>query len=83
MLEEKISNAIKRGILTIGALGIIAGCDGGICAAPAQTYVHKSEINYSIDRNAIIGESAEYYVLASCRDECTYQPDSDCCWCPD
>ncbi len=82
MLEKKLKE-VKTKIMVAGITTMLAACGGGTCMEPEYGIKQKAEI--SAANTYVLGPAQQQgsYATASCRSGCTYNSDSDCCWCPD
>lgn len=86
MLEHKM----KMALVGLGALLAVAGgaCENKLCFSADNTKVEQVEQGL---KDQYAPNSSEYAAAVQaqcaddncCREGCTYDPQVECCWCPD
>ena len=85
---EKILGKVSKGLIMLGTMGLIYGCEDE-CMAPMNIAYESVEQVQSVEQpieKAIIGETEtetqSFYLMATCPPGCTYDSGVGCCWCP-
>lgn len=89
---EKILQKVPRSLMPLAATGMIfiSSCGDGICQAPEQAPEYSEQSLTETQMSALTEEQGiveeletkGLYLMATCRDGCTYNSGSDCCTCP-